>query len=289
MLPEIETKIFDSERIDALTVTSKNVKGRAAIAQIYHTYAEVSEELAFQKNWQGLGYRGWQCGSVRYGSRLDGSALFSSGEDAMKITHILVNDYDAVDVKTTRVDVCVDLVLDKPKRGWLRGLRENPEFSGLQAHAGRVTKLIESDTGDTLYIGSRESGRYGRIYDKSAHYGVGLGYVYRFEVETKKQVAPAVFKRIFPEREDSTYAWDSFSDRVRGIIQTQFRTWGLDLRLQSKNLEKIKAEARVSTLDTQLEWLSRSVAPMVERLTKAGHQTQMFEALGLPMVTFADD
>jgi DNA relaxase NicK len=281
MLPEFETTIYDSERVDALTVTSKSVAGRALIMGLYKNFVEESNSLGFEKAFKSLGYKGYQCESVRWGTRLDGSALFSSGDDAMKITHMLLHDLDYDNVKTTRVDLCVDIALTKPSRGWLRSLRENEEFQAVQNKANRKTTVIESDTGDTLYIGSRVSGRFGRIYDKSLAYGVDLGYVYRFELETKKQVAPAVFKRLFPEKEDSTFSWDCFSDRVRGIIQTQFSQWGLNLNLSSSQKEKIKAELRVSTIDTQLEYLSRSVAPMLVRLERAGYQQQAFEALGI--------
>ena len=287
MIPEIETIIYDSEKIDALTITSKSVAGRAMIAGVYSMFSDESEHLAYQKNWQALGYKGYQCQSVRYGKRLDSSALFSTGLDSMKITHILINDYDYTSLNTTRIDVCIDVCLAHPLRGWLRALRENKDFKELQQKDRRETKLIESDTGDTLYIGHRSSGRFGRIYDKSLAYGVSLGYVYRFELETKKLVAPAVFKRLFPEKEDSTYSWDNFPYRVRNIIQGQFAAWGINVALNAKFAEIIKAETRISTVDSQLQWLARSVAPMVSRLSQAGYKQEAFEAIGLNVVEFA--
>ena len=289
MIPELECTVYDSEKIDALTVTSKTVSGRAMISGLYHLFGAQSEELAFQKNWGSLGYRGLQCGSVRWGSRLDGSALFSSGSDAMIITKLLLEGYNYLELNTTRVDLCIDVALKIPMRGWLRGLREDDGFRDLHSQANRKTTLIESDTGDTLYIGSRHSGRFGRVYDKSLAYGVDLGSVYRFEIETKKQVSPAVFKRLFPECEDVTYAWDFFPSRCRGIIQSQFATWGIALNLQSDNVENLRAETRISTIDSQLEWLSRTVAPMLVKLKQAGYQSSMLDALGLDMVDFGAD
>jgi hypothetical protein len=286
MIPEIECTIYDSEKIDALTITSKSVAGRAMIAGVYSLFSDESENLAFSKNWQALGYKGYQCDSVRYGKRLDSSALFSTGGDSMKITHILINDYDYMSLHTTRIDVCIDVCLVDAMRGWLRGLRENPDFSALHEREKRETKIIESDTGDTLYIGNRTSGRFGRIYDKSFAYGVDLGYVYRFELETKRLVAPAVFKRLFPENEDTTYSWDCFPSRVRNIIQGQFAAWGINISLNAKVAEIIKAETRISTVDSQLQWLSRSVAPMISRLSAAGYKQQAMEAIGLNVVEF---
>jgi len=287
MIPEIECTIYDSEKIDALTITSKNLAGRAMIAGVYRIFSEESDNLAFAKNWQALGYKGYQCDSVRYGKRLDGSALFSTGSDSMKITHILINDFDYTSLHTSRIDVCIDVCLAKPLRGWLRGLRENKDFNTLHTKEKRETKIIESQTGDTLYIGSRASGRYGRIYDKSLAYGVGLGYVYRFEIETKKLVAPALFKRLFPENEDTTYSWDRFPHRVRKIIQSQMLAWGVNIRLSDGTSEVIKAETRISTVESQLQWLSRTVAPMVTRLSNAGYKQEAFEAISLPVVEFS--
>ena len=205
----------------------------------------------------------------------------------MKVTHILINDYDYTSLNTTRIDVCIDVCLAQPLRGWLRGLRENSDFNALHEKESRETKIIESKTGDTLYIGSRASGRYGRIYDKSLAYGVSLGYVYRFEIETKKLVAPALFKRLFPEQEDTTYSWDNFPYRVRKIIQGQMMAWGIDIKLSDKTSEVIKAETRISTVESQLAWLSRTVAPMMTRLTTSGYKQEALEAIGLPMVEFS--
>ena len=74
---------------------------------------------------------------------------------------------------------------------------------------------------------------------------------------------------------------------MRNIIQGQFAAWGINVALNAKFAEIIKAETRISTVDSQLQWLSRSVAPMVSRLSQAGYKQEAFEAIGLNIVEFA--
>lgn len=288
-IPEVKAIVYESEAVDALTVTSKSVEARAMISGLYNMFTEGSMELGYQKAWKALGYKGYQCGSVRYGARADGSVLFASGVDAMRITRYLVNEFDYLELRVTRIDLCVDIVLIEPKRGWLRDLRASANFQDLHSRQRRETTLIESDTGDTLYIGARTSGRYGRIYDKSLHYGGSLGSVYRFELETKKQVSPAVFKRLFPEPQSGDFSWDVFRSRVRGMIKGQFRLWGVHLRLGGVDAQVVRAEARISTVESQLDWLQRSVKPVFQKLEALGYGQLAFDAIGFPVDTFAGE
>lgn len=288
MLPPIECIVFGSDNVDALTVTGKTPAGRAMLAGLYNRFAEENEQLAYQESWKALGYKGFQSGSVRYGTRRDSSALFSSGDDAMKITHMLVFDYDYLELNVTRIDLCVDIALREPVRGWLRRLRDSDNFTRLHARQKRDTRLIESTTGDTLYIGNRESPRFGRIYDKSAHYQADLGSVYRFEIETKRNVSQPVFNHLFPEKEDSTFSWGEFIPRSRSIIKGQFGRWGVVVDLDGARSELIRAEARISTMESQLQWLSTSVSPMLQKLMDKGYKQQVFDALGLNLEMFPE-
>lgn len=280
--------IYDSEAVDALTITSKSIAGRAMLAGILRRVQEEKQDGELGKEFKAMGYRGWQVGSIRYGKRLDGSAIFSTGEDAMYLTAMLVDDYDVTEVKTTRIDVCLDVAMQENAKGCLRKIRDSAHFKEANDRAKREYTLIESSTGETLYIGSRQSGRFGRIYDKSASYGLTEGWVYRFEIETKKQVAPQMFRAVFPEQEDGTFKWDGYQNRVRGIVKAQFVKWGVLVSFTADTMDLVRAESRISTVDSNLEWLSRSVKPVVSKLRGAGYEQLVLTSLGFTVSEFVE-
>jgi len=288
MLPALRDEIYGSADVDALTITSKNVAGRSVVASIFNRFVQENDQSGM-KNFKALGYKGYQLGSVRYGSRLDGSALFSTGKDALYVTDIAVNDYDLTDVRTTRIDVCVDIALNTAREAWLSDLYDDENFRRINDKAGRKITLIKSQTGHTLYVGSRESGRFGRIYDKSLAYGSELGNIFRFELETKKQVAPAVFRALFPSNVGIPPVWDGYKTRCKNVVAGQFFKWGLLLDLKEVNHKYIKADTQVSNDFTTLEWLSRTVAPVYAKLKAKGLQSEFFEAVGLPVTVLGND
>jgi len=274
-----ELEVFGSENVDALTITSKSIVGRAAVLAVYENFLGEAQSRELQKEWNSIGYSGWICGSVRWGSRKDSSILMATGDDALLCTELAVLDLKLIEEKVTRVDVCLDIAFENNARGWLTKLRNDSQFCNLHHKQGREISLIDSTSGETLYIGKRTSGRFGRIYDKSAHYGLDQGFVYRFEIESKKDVARPVFDALFPLNKDSEMEWNGFQSRLRGVLKSQFRRWGVSLKQNNDDNIMIRSEARISTVDSQLEWLSRSVAPVLERLTQQGYRQAAFLSL----------
>jgi DNA relaxase NicK len=203
----------------------------------------------------------------------------ATGEDSLLITELAVDDLNLLETKVTRVDLCIDIAFENNQRGWLKNLRYNDDFLYQHNRTGREISLIDSLSGETLYIGKRTSGRFGRIYDKSSLYGLEQGWVYRFELETKKNVAKPVFDALFPRQNDGTLQWDGFENRIRATLKSQFRRWGVSLKQNSDENIVIRGEARITSEERQLEWLRRSVAPVVEKLTRNGYRQAAFDAI----------
>lgn len=161
----------------------------------------------------------------------------------------------------TRVDYAVDVRLDKPAptlaRDWYNDVGD---------------RAVLSRGGDTLYLGSRKSGNFGRIYDKSARYGDGLGAgaVWRFELEAKRVQA----RRL-------AVAWQKAENKthhVVGVVAYQMKKWGVGLPLQGV---RVRQEVVVKQEDNTVQWLRRTVAPSVARLVAAGREGEVLSALGL--------
>jgi len=116
-----------------------------------------------------------------------GWKLVLSG-DALK--HVPQTQHDFAQVvdesgyNVTRLDVAIDV--------FNSGYRTEDiwdEYKKLHPHEGkRSQSLIISPTGGTMYLGSRQSQKMLRIYDKGTQTGSGLDWL-RFELELKREEA----------------------------------------------------------------------------------------------------
>jgi hypothetical protein len=95
----------------------------------------------------------------------------------------------------------------------------------------RQSKMIESyggiDAGKTIYLGTRRSNKYGRIYDR---FGAtkGIENCIRYEVEYKRGMADAVFTDYVNNRRDES------KNILTGIIKSAFDF----VQRKGKNLER---------------------------------------------------
>jgi len=141
-------------------------------------------------------------------------------------------------------------------------------------------KLILGDVrtrGDTLYLGSRKSSQFGRLYDKGAQLETAEpGKIWRYEVEYKKPMALHVAKglRDAVDRNEAIIAtvYDWFSSRYTAPIFD---------RKGSKVV--VELTARIHSDEVTLAWLRSQVSPSVIRLMERGRGREVFTALQLPL------
>jgi len=108
--------------------------------------------------------------------------------------------------RIARLDIAIDLV-DEPCDG-------ASIFGALQTMGNRGTartwrEIKNNDGGYTLYVGSRESEKYIRIYNKAAEQHLPGKLWWRFEIETKGQVARAASVSLA-----STHNWAGVFDTI---------------------------------------------------------------------------
>jgi DNA relaxase NicK len=152
-------------------------------------------------------------------------------------------------------------------------------YSNLRETEARKTE-IRGTKGNTLYIGSRDSDQYGRIYDKGLEADMSpvAGAIWRYEIEYKGKRAQQVLNRLMVERCPKkgitplviSHIWSWFNDRnfpplfernMQGVIETHLRASDPD-------------EERVLT------WFRTQVKPAVLRMI-THRRTDVLEALGL--------
>jgi hypothetical protein len=113
--------------------------------------------------------------------------------------------------------------------------------------------------GDTLYVGSRVSNYYGRVYDKHRESGdEQYRRCWRYEVECKHDGAQQARKAII--------AAEDVSKASAALVAHWFRDRGCNVRYRPELANELAPiGAHHSDLDTWLTWLLKGVRPVVQR------------------------
>lgn len=234
--------------------------------------------------WAGNGYKGrWdEEQGIRYGSRhrKDGSSdeiLTMSGE---KTSHLVDNIENVLDYRATRVDLEVTVELDDREANlagrWYDAIVARKRL-GTSVTGRRKVSLVQSDTGQTLYVGMRKSGlRFFRFYDKSLALGEELGQIWRQEVQYGSFLAEEAF-RWYMSRKEQEWA-------VINLVSTEFSSHaGFALLSPTKTGPEVnfKPLRKKTTLQKKLDWLSTCVKPTIALLLEHELESELMAALGL--------
>lgn len=188
-------------------------------------------------------------------------------------------------VKVTRIDVATDVWLEK-SRDQVRQSSRVPLSSAYDSRS-RATLITgtggsrRNRVGDTLYIGSRQSTQFGRMYDKGLQTKTApVGKWFRYEVQyagtaavSIAEVARALVPAALGEWAKCT-VFDWFLKRgVAPLFRPQTDTPGAVVRSQYKQ----------TTADKKLAWLKTQVAPTVKYLFEQGLRGELLDALGIEL------
>lgn len=265
---------IDYAGVDWVTMTSREDAVGMEWFRMYQRYrAEklVQADNEFQFN-NGF-YAGAGIASMRWGySDHLGFIILISGEDAERFWQHLEPGRHRV----TRLDLCVDFRPD-PSR-----LMANELFTGVskrrKAEFPMLSLFLGPRGGDTLYVGSRHSQQYGRLYDKGVESGKEApGVKWRAEVEYKKPLAGEMAGELILESSvtrqqaviDTVLHW--FSDRDIEVIPEN----------EGRLAINISMEQRITTADRKLAWLHSQVHPTVKKLISLGLGREVMKALAL--------
>lgn len=266
-----------SARVDWLTITGKSPSIRKKMhAKFVGQRHKLEREGETTKPWPMMGYQGYLCGGIRWGSRPDSSIVMLSGDDAALLWRRFALHAD----NCSRVDLAVTVTIKYPFPELIT-LYYNwfTRNGGVQGHPGlSLTRIENTNGGQTLYVGSRKSDQMGRIYDKAAEEGIDelVGRVWRYEVEYKNRRAQTVLKSLL----------DASGSTLPGVIQCTVHRWFDDREFPPLWVDKgavlaSDIEARVTSDDVSLAWITTQVAPTVDRLVKRDKLASVIKALGL--------
>lgn len=269
--------------VDWLTITAREEQYiNLLVLEAQRTMRDLKAKGYAQKPWNFRGYVGWTCGGMRYGSRDDGVCVMLSGQTADLNWPVVLSWANNV----TRLDLACTLTLRDPYPN-LATLWYGVITLGNTSRAKlprKYTLITNSLGGETLYIGSRASDQYGRLYDKgreeNANLDVPDGKIWRYEVEFKQYRANKIAGYLLEEakREESPVR-----DQISATVHKWFLSRGIQPIWNSDNdlAWAMDISAKLSDDATTLHWFSTQVAPSVRRLMAKGKGQEVLQSLGL--------
>jgi DNA relaxase NicK len=263
--------------VDWVTVTARSGENASALfAAALMAKDHLLAERERLHRWSFQGYHGWKIGPFSFGSRDDGCIAIASSWGADYLWDSLGKNCD----NCSRIDLAVTVLLRDPHP-------EIPEtyynwFTQSGPPAGfpklGLSLIKNTNGGQTLYVGSRVTDQFARVYDKAAEQNETelIGRLWRYEVEYKNRRAKGILKALLNrcgETVPSTIAgmvWNWYDAREVPPV------WACGY-----DVIEADVEARVSSDDVSLKWITTQVAPTISRLADNGRLEDVVIALGL--------
>jgi len=261
--------------LDWLSFTAKGISDQAA-----------SKALAF-----GLPHKAWTDVNAVHGYKLARQHPFGHivmshpGRPEMGV-HVMMtgqamsklnaNGYDTVSLipwcleqqaRITRLDLAID-VHDEPVD--IIGLTRCKQVKGEEGSAKKWNLITGSDNGVTLYIGSRKSEKFMRIYNKAAEMSLEGVMWSRFELEVKQDTCATIAAAIV------TLQSGEIPHYVKGLMRGLFNPADT-LYQQIMDVPSIHVGSTKDTSDNTLKWLYDSVAKTLAKQMQLHSDVNVFE------------
>jgi len=154
----------------------------------------------------------------------------------------------------------LDMALDVFESGWSIGHAYSAYQLYNQGNKQRKVTFIESRNGDTLYLGSRTSAKFYRVYNKGAEQRVDHDWI-RIEAEYKQEAAIVAANAL----RETPLAWFGDVYRVFGQPEqgTMAHIW-MEMGQPSESFPTTVPPTR----DGRERWISGTVIPTLERMVR---------------------
>jgi len=168
----------------------------------------------------------------------------------------------------SRIDLAVTAFFDSSRPDVAR-----LAYCQLPDDSPRLKTLVMGTKGQTLYIGSRSSRVFLRLYDKGAKEGsYEPGLCWRYELEVKGPGAFSLF--------NSLAASNDARQAIVPLVRSSFETRGVSVPFDADSKVISIDWSRQTKLD-KLEWFRKQVSPSVTKLLLMGFEPEVLEALGI--------
>lgn len=222
------------------------------------------------------GFKGFRLGRVAIAVRGDLIWLEYSGDSAGDAIKLPYFDYANI----TRLDTAVDLMMPEPRNELAEYMRDYYKwYRNTYPKQGGYPKydFRDSESEQTLYIGSRDSWRFMRFYNKSAEQGwpLDVGQFWRIEVQHQKEKCNELSHGLQNRLSLARTPYDLVSDFMSNIGQP------LLCGFSSQSVLWDSSDRPSSDAERTLAWLKRQVRGSIAKLAREGYYDEAEHALGL--------
>jgi len=266
--------------VDYVTATAQSGDRGDALTQLGTRILDQAHVESWDvKPWRFHGYEGLQSGPVIVATRQDSTLIKLSSVYASEFWFEVLQ----LSSNCSRLDTQVTVKLDGPAQDAMRVILKSIRQFRKTNKGGPVLKVITEEPGGvTIYLGKRQSDRFGRIYDKGAesqseHYRDCL----RFEVQWQNKLARIVgqelvqFENKFPNNRSKL----RHSEAIRGYVFPYFIQRGLPKDFAPARQSLVTSARPGTNPQRQLEWLRSQVSPTVDDLISRGMAYDVAESL----------
>jgi hypothetical protein len=266
------TKLVESQP-DWLTVTVSDGAMRAALEVQARQFLQTEVDRGNQlRQWQWRGYSGQRAGGIAFGQRSDSALAQATGPEAARCGKRL---WQAAR-HATRLDVQVTVRYDSARSSL--AARAYEQAIEVAARANMPTQsilMVNSEGGETFYLGSAASEQRGRVYNKAAESpGAVYARCWRYEVQFRGEYASDACSRIFAAPDPAPVC--------AGMVHLWFTLRSISVPWPyGEGVVPRVSSAGQTDVDRRLRWLQLQVAPSVEWLRRRGYDERTRAALGL--------
>lgn len=223
-----------------------------------------------ERTWKG--YHTKELPGFMIGWRKDGAIIRLTGETAS----LLYQTVEPMISKVTRIDLQCTYDFTMPYPDLARLYKEMLIETGYHK---TLAPLIDSETGQTLYLGSFGSEHFGRIYDRAKSEKLDtIGKRWRYEVVWRNAKAQQVYRTLRQH-----YKMDDKIEAMYSIVHRWYADHWCDLPMGKppQEIDLVMVGAKIKTEETQLNYLRSSIKPYIWRLIEAGtSEEDILDALG---------
>lgn len=265
--------ITDSVAADWLTLTSYDAKtARRIEMQLLQIGGTDGSKKASR-----LQYKGWAAEGVFFGTAKQGELGHYMCVASATAANELLQRMQALGIESGYSCTRIDLQYTKKRENHITSLsicgEELRRYIAQEVKNSSIRpqiKVISSDKrcDETVYIGSRESERFVRIYDKMID---NEEYV-RFETEYKGKYANEVMKKCIAS--DKQAAQILASEVLKYVSASSVTRW-LAYSVQSSSSEAIVVHRDMSSDIKKLRWLEDSIIPIMLKLGLGAYKQEI--------------
>lgn len=269
---QVEAYPIVSCGLDWLTCTAKNTDSALAFERVADAELDRQRDtgLALLPTMR-LGFNGYKAEHFFFGRREHDLMIQASGPGTNDMAIAAVPFASNV----SRLDLQVTIwtegeALDLARDGW-QHLRSLPNGPG---RPRSFSLIIGHPSGQTLYVNSRASDNFGRLYDKGVESKLGpAGLVWRYEVELKRDLARHAALEFVRGQQPQAF------------VSNQVHQWmtlrGVRPRFSPVGSSSYRGAILQDRNRDILFWFKQSVSKSIQKAIKTHGLTNVIESLGL--------